>query len=500
MTTSKNSIKTGKSSSQIKLESSILQHSQQICILAFLGISLYFTAISNDSFLKWATDFSLFIPTTYYFAQCMNFAGGLLTYGGTFLTQFFYYPALGSLIFIAILFLIQYLTVIAFRIPKNFYSVSFIPSLMLLLSITQLGYIWPILKSPGYFFSNSLGIIAFLLLFIAYRRISNLFLRILGMMLILVGGYPLFGFYALFTGIICLLYEFVLYLKDKKLSRMIPVSTGLALIFSVPQLYYYFVYYNMPFFRIYLAGLPRFDFSLKELALWLPFIVLFVLFLLFIFFLFSKQDKVNISNKTFLASSTAFISAIILISVMSYKDENFTAGVKIYNAIERNDWEKVITIAQSLHEKPTKNIVLSYRIATLLTMRTDGNNSNLIRERTVKPNCIRETMLIKIQMGGISFYYNSGDINRCYHWCMENMVEHGMQVSYLKYMVKCAIVNEEYDLARKYNSILLSTMFHKNWALRYQNFIENPSLTKKSSEMNTLRSIMDIKEQEFEQI
>jgi len=500
MSTSKNSIKTGKSTPLIKFERSILLHSRQIIILAFLGVSLYLTAISNDFFLKWAEDFSLFIPTTYYFAQCMNFAGGFLTYVGTFLTQFFYHPVLGSLIFTAILFLIQYLSVIAFRIPKNFYSVSFIPGLMLLLSITQLGYIWPILKSPGYFFSNSLGIVAFLLLFITYRRISNLYLRIVVLILILVGGYPLFGFYALFTGLICVLYEFILYLKDRKLNRIIPVITGLVLIFSVPQLYYYFVYYNLPFFRIYIAGLPRFDFSLKELSLWLPFIVLFVSFLLFFFFFFSKQDKVKIHIKPFLASSAAFISAIIFILVMSYKDENFTAGAKIYNAIERNDWEKVITIAQDLQEKPTKNIVLSYRLARLLTMHAAGNDSNLTRDQTVKPNCVRETMLIKIQMGGLSFYYNSGDINRCYHWSMENMVEHGMQVSYLKYMVKCAIVNEEYDLARKYNSILLSTMFHKEWARRYQNFIDNPPLTKKSSEITAFRSILEIKEDEFEQI
>lgn len=147
---SKNSIKKEKSTTKIKLGSFVLRHPQLIFIVAFIGISLYLTAIRNDFFLKWAEEFSIFIPTTYYFTQCMNFAGGLLTYAGTFLTQFFYYPTLGSLIFIAILFLIQYLSVIAFRIPKNCYQVSFIPSLMLLLSITQLGYILLTFKSPGY--------------------------------------------------------------------------------------------------------------------------------------------------------------------------------------------------------------------------------------------------------------------------------------------------------------------------------------------------------------
>ena len=500
MSTSKNSIKKGKTKTQIKLENLPWRHSQLIYILAFIGFSLYLTAISNDFFLKWAEEFSLFNPTTYYFTQCMEFAGGFLTYAGTFLTQFFYHPTLGSIIFISILFLIQYLSVIAFSIPKNYYPLSFIPSLMLLLSITQLGYLWPILKTPGYFFSNSLGIVAFLLLFITYRRITNLILRIIVLILISAGSYPMFGIYALFTGLICLLYEFVLYFKDRKLIRMIPVTTGLVLIFSVPQLYYYFVYHNMRFLYIYMAGLPRFEYSLQELSLWLPFIVLSISFLIFFYLLFSNQDKVKIHKKTFVASSAAFIFAMILVFVMSYKDENFSAGVKMYNAIERHDWEKVNTIGQNLHGKPTKNIILSYYLASFLTMHVAEKDSIQNRDNSVKPNCVRETTLIKIQMGGISFYYYTGEINKCYHWCMENMVEHGMQVSYLKYMVKCAIVNEEYDLARKYNSILLRSMFHKNWARSYQILIDNPKLTKNDSEISTLRAMSANNEQEFEQL
>jgi len=497
---SKNSIKKEKSTTKIKLGSFVLRHPQLIFIVAFIGISLYLTAIRNDFFLKWAEEFSIFIPTTYYFTQCMNFAGGLLTYAGTFLTQFFYYPTLGSLIFIAILFLIQYLSVIAFRIPKNCYQVSFIPSLMLLLSITQLGYILLTFKSPGYFFSNSLGIVAFLLLFIAYRSISNLILRIVVLILILVGTYPLFGFYALFTGLVCMLYEFGLYLKDRKLSRIAPITIGLVLIASVPQLYYYFVYYDMQFFQMYIAGLPRFEFNSNEFTLWLTFV--FISFLLFCGFLFPKQDKVKIHKRTALASTTAFISAVIFVYAMSYNDENFNAGVKIYNAIERNNWEKVITIVQDLHENPTtKNVVLSYRLATFMTQHVAENDAFLNHDNTIKPNCVCATMPVKIQLGGISFYYNSGEINKCYHWCMENMVEYGPRVSYLKYMVKCAIVNEEYDLARKYNSILLSSMFHKEWALRYQNFIDNPALTKNKNEISALRSLSAAaNEEEFEQL
>lgn len=500
MSTSKKSIVLEKSITQIKSISSAIQQSQLIFSLLFIGISLYFTAISNDAYLKWAEEFSVFIPTTYYFGDCMNFAGGLLAYAGTFLTQFFYFPLLGSLIFIAILLLIQYLTVIAFRIPKNYYPLSFIPSLMLLLTITQLGYVWMLLKSPGYFFSNSLGIVAFLFLFIAYRNLSNLLLRIAAFIIIVTGGYPLFGFYALFAGLICFIYEFILYVKDRKHSRLLPLLIGLTLIVFVPRLYYYFVYYHTQLCNIYIAGLPDFKHDLSELVLWLPFIILFISFPLLSYFLFPKQNEARVQKKTFFASSAAFLSAIIFLCVMSYSDANFTAGVRIYNAIERNDWNKVIEIARGLHGKPTKNIVLCYRMATLLTLQPTQNDSLLSRDNTIKLNCIRSTMPLKIQLGGISFYYNTGEINKCYRWCMENTVEFGMRVTYLKYMVKCAIVNEEYELARKYNAILLNSLFHKQWARRYQDLIENPQLTKKDGEMNLIRSMLEANEQEFEQL
>lgn len=500
MSTITKATKTETSSTQNQFVSSLLKYSQQITILFFLAVSIYLTAVSNDFLLKYIEEFSLFSPTINYFNNCMNFAGGLLTYVGTFLTQFLFSPILGSFIFIAILFLVQYLSVIAFRIPKHYYPLSFIPGLMLLLSVTQLGYIWLTLKSPGYFFSNSLGVITFLSFFILYRSFSNLILRIGTLIITLTIGYSLFGFYALFAGLICLLYEFISYLKDRKHSRLIPVSIGLALIILVPQICYYYIYYEMQFIDIYIAGLPHFEFNLTELVLWIPFLILFASFLMFLYFLFSKPDDGAVRKRPFIVSSSVFVSAIVFISCMSYSDINFTAGVKMYNAIERNDWEKVIAIAQNLHGKPTKNIVLSYRMATLLTFHAASNDKELTRENTIAPNCIRESMPLKVQLGGISFYYNSGEINKCYRLCMENAVEFGMRVAYLKYMVKCSIVNEEYELARKYNALLLSSMFHKQWALRYQELIDHPEMTKNDSEIKIIRSMSEANEQDFEQL
>jgi hypothetical protein len=486
---------------KLKLSNFFTHYYQQIFIFLFASIALYWTAVSNDFYLKWAEEYSLFIPTRYYFQDCMKFSGGLLTYTGTFLTQFYYYPALGSIIFIAILFLIQYLTLKTFRISRKYYPLSFVPVLMLLLSITQLGYVWMLLKSPGYFFSNALGIAAFLLMFIVYRNTSNVALRTAVLMLVIIAGYPLFGFYALYTGFLCVFYELIQLIRNKQVLRMIPVVAGFVLIVVVPLYFYYYVYHYTQFIDIYTAGLPRFEYNLRELVLWIPFLVILSAFVLFVAFLFPKADKDNVKHRGgYLLSVSTFVLAVVVTCTMSYRDENFTAGTRIYNAIEHNNWNRVISIVENLEGKPTKNIVLCYRMASLLTISKAANDAELTQENTIPPRCIRATLPIKVQMGGISFYYNSGEINKCYRWCMENSVEFGMRVAYLKYMVKCAIVNGEYKLAEKYNSILMSSMFYKSWAKRYQNFIENPELTKDDNEMVLLRSLIDVNEQEFEQL
>ena len=73
---------------------------------------------------------------------------------------------------------------------------------------------------------------------------------------------------------------------------------------------------------------------------------------------------------------------------------------------------------------------------------------------------------------------------------MEGTVELGLRVTCLKYMVKCALLNQEYALAQKYNTVLSQTMFHHKWAEKYQRYIDDPRLMKEDKEMNAIRSLM----------
>ncbi len=184
---------------------------------------------------------------------------------------------------------------------------------MLLLSVSDLGYVWMSLKSPGYFFSNALGTIGLLLFFVVYKSASNLLLRIIILSLIIGIGYPLFGFYALFTGLAIVLYELFSFWSDKDVMRLVIIGVGLTVIAFVPQVYYNFVYSYMQQFYIYTAVLPRFFFNSAEFVLWLPFILLFLSFLLSLLFLFRNRIVAPKQAKT-----AVVLSAIIYVSALIF--------------------------------------------------------------------------------------------------------------------------------------------------------------------------------------
>ncbi|MFT3738178.1 MAG: DUF6057 family protein [Breznakibacter sp.] len=453
--------------------------------IAFLFVAMHLTAVRNGFFLKWAEGLSLFVPTAAYFAGCMAAPGGLLVYAGTFLIQLFHFPVWGSVAFAGLLFVVQQLSVSAFRIPRAYYPLSFVPGMMLLLSVTQLGYVWATLKSPGYFFSNTLGVIAALLGLAIYRQLASRPFRAAALCAVVAAGYPLFGFYALFSGFLCLGVELAAYAADKHARRFVPVAVAALLIGLVPQLFYRHVYSHLQHVLLYVSGLPRFEFTVKELVLWLPFIVLFASLPLFVLL----RQTGNGRNRTAAASSSGvFAATVILAYSLTYDNENFRAEIKMNDAMEHNDWGRVAAIARNLRGEPTRSIVLNQSLALTALGRTGGQRAE--PARTVRPDCVRPPTPLTIEMGGRPFYYHTGRINDCYHWCMEDMVEYGMRVSYLKYMVKCAIVGEEYALARKYNAVLAGTLFHKDWARRYQAYIDRPRLAAADDEIRRIRALL----------
>jgi hypothetical protein len=467
---------------------------QGACIALFVLFAGFLTAVYNHDFLKWAEELSLFLPTRLFLADNLKTAGGLLSYAGTFLTQFFYYPYLGSFLLILLLLLIQYLTIKAFEIPKQYYPLSFIPSVLLLLSVTELGYVLFSLKSPGYLFSNSLGILVVLAALWGYRKIKNNRIQTGALFLFLVSTYPLFGFYTLFTALLAVITGLTQPLNPLKGTWRMHTLKALGICFLivlVPYLYWAYIYNQMPESLIYIAGLPKFYFTRTELRLWLPFILLFLSLFIFLIFLRKKQKAVRVRHGLPLLSFGIFVCFLCFLYSHSFKDNNFRTELKMNKAIEANDWEKVVTLggmvetgrAPSPH-KPTRLIIMNYNLA-LYKLGKAGDllfsmDNNSVLQTTPRP------ALVLMHTGAQQLYFQYGKTNYSYRWCMENNVEYGVTIDRLKYMVKCSLMNGEFALAQKYVNTLKKTLFYKDWANKYQSYIDDRRLIAEDAEMKAI--------------
>lgn len=104
----------------------------------------------EGDFLWKAQELNLFQHTSLFFKQQMVVPGGMLTYVGTFLTQFFYYPWLGVLMLMGCWLLLMWMISRAFLLPKTWALLMFVPVSLLLLTFMDMGYWIYILKLRGH--------------------------------------------------------------------------------------------------------------------------------------------------------------------------------------------------------------------------------------------------------------------------------------------------------------------------------------------------------------
>ncbi|UCH14613.1 MAG: hypothetical protein JSV22_01295 [Bacteroidales bacterium] len=458
-----------------------------ISFILFTILTLYLTVINNKIYLFKLQDLSLFLPTKMFFLDKVSTPGGFLSYLGLFFTQFFYYPWLGGFIFIFFLFVVQFLTAKAFKLHKNYYPLSFIPSLILLLVLSHLGYNIYILYSEGIVFSNLFGIIMVLGAFWIYRSINKSNLRLLFSLIFITILFHLTGFYSLLTVLLFVVFEIIAVKNDYRNSQFIIIILPLIFALGIPFLFSRFLYLTTIFPNVYIAALPAFGIT-GDLILYLPFVALFA-FLILVVFNFLPTAKTQRPNRLFYyIPAFVFLLVIIGVYLFSYDDENFRTELAMEQAIFENEWEEVLDLSRELKGEPTRLIVMSTYLA-LRKLHIAGDKMFTYKNGNKYFNT--RSPILQMEIAGKMFYFQYGKINYCYRWCMEDMINNGMKVENLKYFVKCCLLNGEIPLAKKYNDVLMKTLFHKSWATKYQQLIENPEEIINDSEFSEIIPLLD---------
>ncbi|MBQ8220660.1 MAG: hypothetical protein IJZ31_05585 [Bacteroidaceae bacterium] len=477
-----------KPKTQVKatIEESKLTRMPLIAGAAFAIITWALLNIFEHEFLYRVQELSLWLPTKVYFDERMMVPGGLMTYIACFLTQFFYYPMLGSLIYVALLIATQLLTQKVFAIPNSWTLLALIPSALILCCSMEVGYWIFQIKTQGYFYSMLVGFL-FTLLAIRLYQVTKGWGRYVTVALIAAAGYPLFGFYALLALLTIIAFE--LASKERNIGLvLLCLAAGIA----TPILYYN-VYEQTRFVRMFVAGMPAFQFIKRDLGTWVPYILLY-LFPLVIPFIRFQCAKGHIQTKTRFITTQAIAIAVMVfvVQLFWFRDPNFRAEIKMNHAMERLEWRKVLDIAKSQEQTPTRLMVLNRNLA-LLKLGKAGDEMFHYLDGGEAPASPFEIRLM--QVGGKMLYYHYARMNFCYRWCLEDAVEYGWKVDYIKYMVKTSIISGEYPLAMKYINTLKKTLFYKGWAEKYEKMIQSPELIAKDREFASILPLYQFENQ-----
>ena len=481
---------------------------------ALVVVALLVTAccllIYEREFLWKAQEMNLFLDTPLFLKQQMVTSGWLLTWLGCYFTEFFYHPVLGVTLLTlwwAVLLLVIWRT---FRIPVRWTAVLLIPLAAVIIMNMDLGYWIYYLKLRGHFFVAAIGTTIAVGSVWLFRLVpAKYYLRLVYLFVMTGVLYPLIGFYGLLAALLMgvLLWRMQGPPLTSHLSPLTSkiIGTAVAALSIVfwPLFYYNYVFCQTGIQNIWWTGLPLYVVDKELPYFYIPYYVLVASLVCFALMYGwwkieeetvvekkvakGKKKAVKIPVRWLLIHIAIVVVAGYCVHRFWFKDHNFHKEFRMQQCIENLDWEGVLAQEAGDVEEPTRAIVMMRNLALF---RLGRQGDEMFRYQDGSKPCNDPVPVRMMQVCGYSMYYNYGLANYCHRWCLEQGVEFGFRAEYLKYLMRCALVNGENQEARKYASILKHTRYHKAWAEKYERFIGQPNMLKSNAEFSPICRLM----------
>ncbi|MDE5795012.1 MAG: hypothetical protein K2I08_09870 [Muribaculaceae bacterium] len=442
----------------------------------FIIFAFWILAVKNGFMLRWYDEMSLFEPGMESLRQFLHYPGGIFRFAGTFLTQLLFYPALGASALILIWLICAWLTRISFRFSGAASALCYLIPFCMLASVLHLDEGCLSFESQGYVFYNSLGFTFSLGAYALFRvwRHSEYARGAVAILLPLL--YPIAGFFCLLPALMCAIMLGMNVARHKKIIPAVFAVISIVLIVAVPLVYYrYFPGTTVDNDFLYLKGLPELTMNDYDRYLWQPFAIATAILLVFVIMSpFIDSVKANGSKVMGGCSLVLFCAGIIFcLNADSKKSEQLRATVLMINAIENHDWNKATHIMSLTKESPNYTMCVLDNLARSYCGKPQNATGGMMT--VTKDFRHDEDHTIKIFVN-VPVNYNIGRFNQSHRWATDQNVQYGNRVYYLKYIVRNAIMNGDMEFAKKFNRLLMRTMFHRKWAEDMNRYIEDPSL------------------------
>ena len=450
-----------------------------LLFIALLG--LLFTAVLNADLLYMVQSRSLFMSGTVFFADCMRVPGGFLTWLGLYLTQFFYYPALGGSMLVLLWLAVYVALQRAFRPDASWSWLLLIPVVGLLVSVVDLGYWIYLLKQHGYWFRETLGTLGVALLLWVQGREQKSWRGIVAAVLALA-SYPLIGWYSVLS-LLCMIARSVLAAIKARQGWPLTVGMLVALAFVPPMVASQYSAFRME--EAFYAGFPVIESNMdSSWVLTLPFII--VALSLILLCVLPLQTKINLGRRPWIAQTLVMIVLTAIVAERNIGEANYHAEMRMYRQVEDFSWKEVLDEIKEAADRggSTRQMALCKDLALINTQRIDKmfDYSNGDVNRVLRDSC----GAYMIYTCGPLLALHHGMSNTAIHWTIESSVEYGLSVTFLKILTLCALVNGESRVAEKYLSMLNLNLFQSSWVNRYRPLVADPSLIGQYPELTTI--------------
>lgn len=410
-----------------------------------------------------------------FFNDCMRFPGGLLSWAGAYLTQYFFRPETGAAMLLLLWTATFWTAKWSFRIRSEWSFLIMIPLVALLCTQTQLGYWIYYLKDIDYAFYHSLGLFLALLLATDFPRLLpqkwQMHARLAQVVIVTALCYRPLGIYAVVAaGMVAA--------RTLRLSwrwGIAAIASALVAWGLIPIIQTSGNTMILPDDR-WTFGFHRFEIAaLRCKDMELPFLIACIVPLLLPLFGTCKEGlqgkvcsilHVQRSTRLLIASQILMLitaaGAWYFASTYDRGTANFHSELRMAHAIQEQRWDDVLAEAQ-VASAPTRVMTLLRDIALtnkqLLHTRYDYNNQS--------PSLTVMADSIVVRIGdtfGDLIYYSFGETNFAIRRNIERTMHFGYSYYTMKLLTQCAIVNGEYDVARKYLDILERSTFQRQWA------------------------------------
>jgi hypothetical protein len=458
-------------------------------------VSIGYVLACESELLFHIQEHSLWLKGNLFLEQLATYPAWATTYAGTFLTQFFYYPWVGIAIWLVLSALLVWLVRKAYRVPRLWTMWLWVPSILLLCSNLQMGYWIYTLKLKGYFFSTFVGFLivtaaVWLFRWLITNRRKQVRIGAVIWMFFFVSLYHPLGYFSLLGGAYMILLTWLLPVRRTHASLI--TLLGVACILFTPMVWYQY-FDNLNFDYIYTAGFPSFrpDDGVLRKRMCVPYVLLMGMPV----FLMLASRFVNKQPNKWLAVGNILLPIALMAGLVHYywyRDDNFHKEIEMAHAVEKLDWEKVLEIARSETHTPTR-MMIQYKTLALFRLGRAGDELYHYLDGSELPAA--NFHIHMMQVGGKTLYYHYGKENFCYRWCIEDGVEFGNKIEYLKFLVKTSILNNEKELAQKYINSLKRTLFYREWAEKYEGYLLHPERVTEDPEMKEILYISKFKDQ-----